>query len=192
MKRRPPCRSEFNRGLTERRKFPLHTGHYKLNECDRYPSRILQLLKDVAETSSTPEFDEICSYEDAGETLRIAPDSLSFDLGWRFLPAIEALPGDGVPGSLVASRLPAFQYETLQLVDLLQETADEFAQTSMRRELKLIRARYVSSLVYPCRRYQDLIDEAKALAKNAGPIPPHVERPTKLRNVVAGARRGSR
>lgn len=189
MKKRPSCRSEYNRGLAQRRAHPLHTGVYKLNECDGHPRRVLEMLNDIARLRSKGELDSYCLHTDAGESLRIAPDCMAFELGWRFLPAVEALVGDGVPQVLVAGSLPAFQHETLQIVDLFQEVADEYSGTSMRQELRLIRGGHLSSLVYPCNRYLDLIDKAKALTNNSGIRPPHHARPTKLCNVVTSTTR---
>ena len=184
MKKRPYCRSEYNRGLAQRRAYPLHTGLYKLNECDGYPRRVLRMIRDVAELQSEYEFNQYCLYQDAAEMLRMVPDCMAFELGWRFLPAVEALVGDGVPQAIVAGSLPGFEHKTLQVMDRFQQVADEYSRTSMLQELRRIRRGHVSSLVDPCLQYLDLIDRAKELTVHSGLTPPHRERPTRLCNVA--------
>ena len=183
MKIRPACRSEYNRGLAERRKYPLHTGEYKLDECDSHPRRLLELIQELSGIRYSQDLRSYCTHQDVNERLRRAPDGLSYLMAYKLLPAIEALSGDGVPELHIAQRMPTFVREGLRITDALQEVADEYRFWGVKEEVQRISMGYGSGLTSPCQAILRLIDSGKALKAYAGPLPPHHPRPTKLCNV---------
>ena len=177
------CRSEYNRGLAERRKYPLHTGEYKLNECGRHPQQLLDLIYELSEFQSRREFRSYSKFHDVNQQIRHAPNGLAFLIGHKLLPAIEALPGNGVPQLYIAQRMTMFVREGLRIIDELQEVADEYLLYDVNDDVQRIHTGHGSRLASPCRAILDLIDSGKRLTAFAGPLPAHHPRPTKLCNV---------
>ena len=149
------CRSEYNRGLAERRKCPLHTGEYKLNECGRHPQQLLDLIYELSEIQSRRALRSYSKFHDVNQQIRQAPNGLAFMIGHKLLPAIEALRGDGVPQLCIALRMTMFVREGLRIIDELQDVADEYLLYSVNDDVQRIRTGDGSRLTSPCHAILD-------------------------------------
>jgi hypothetical protein len=162
-KRLPTCRGEYNRGLAERRKYPLCSGRYKLDESLRYPEGALQHLKGIRECRSQRDLRDYCSFNDSRSVLLDTPQDLAFRLGYDTLPAIEALDRDGVPASVLATSIPVLEARAAELVNDLQRVAEQYQFCGIKNEFQAIRDGRPTDLQQACYGIVDLINDGLAL-----------------------------
>ena len=112
-----PCASELKRGLDMRTQHPLHTGLYKLREAQHAMGKCLdefELLSHLFRTKQPLKGN--CTYGDHTPWIKERPLRIAFELGWKVLPAIEALTGDGISREEVARYLTVFIQRVADLV----------------------------------------------------------------------------
>jgi hypothetical protein len=63
-----------------------------------------------------------CTYGDQASWIKVRPLDISFELGWKVLPAIQALIGDGVSAEDVSKFLPGIIQRIADLVNQCEKT----------------------------------------------------------------------
>lgn len=120
------CHRQYNRGFSERRAHPLHTGLYKLRESEMRLDRFLSNLAELMECRSRRQpLISIGAGNQAAIYLKRTPLWLAHSLSYDFLASVEALVGDGIPKPVVAMRLPTYEQQARLIVDDLQYARDE-------------------------------------------------------------------
>ena len=100
------CHEAFQRGLDDRKAYPLTLGDYKIRESLRGLGRISETLRNIAEDLKFKRrgyyrYFGVCTSDDADVWLKSVPAQLALDLGYNVVPAIKALARDGVPPAVV-------------------------------------------------------------------------------------------
>ena len=107
-----PCVLAFDTKQKERKQFPLRSGKYKLDEVHRALKEMLHAFDKIVEyrngknrqsyghfTTSFFQADEINTW------LRDVPTTLSGFLGYKLLPGVATLVGDGLSTSIVTQQI---------------------------------------------------------------------------------------
>ncbi len=100
------CHEAFQRGLDDRKAYPLTLGDYKIRESLRGLGRISETITKIAEDLKFKRrgyyrYFGACTSDDADVWLKSVPAQLALDLGYNVLPAIYALAADSVPHAIV-------------------------------------------------------------------------------------------
>ena len=112
-----PCATKLKKGLEERVKYPLGAGLYKLQEAKHRMGQCLEEFELLANLLKRKEpLRGLCTYGDHAPWIKERPLSIAYELGWKVLPAIEALIGDGVSAHEIAQHSPALLQGVATLV----------------------------------------------------------------------------
>lgn len=115
---RSRCRAAFEKGLLDRKKYPLPHGAYKLDE-------VVERIEREAAFDRT-NVTKQGRLNPRSALLRIPrrlPEMIAWDLGYNVVPAVAALVGDGVPASQVQDLLRTARERAVEIVhqcDLLR------------------------------------------------------------------------
>jgi hypothetical protein len=103
MSKKCTCYDAFNTGRAERAESPLKRGQFKLAEATNSIDRWRDLISTIAERLRTGgrfganESLGPCMAYERGKYLKCIPELLAHLMGYKILPGIAALEGDGVP-----------------------------------------------------------------------------------------------
>jgi len=113
-----PCSLSLKAGLVQRADHPLPSGLYKLRDAKREISRNLEEFQLLARLlQSKQPLRGNCTYGDHALWVKKWPTELAFELGWKVLPSIEALVGDGISDEKVKNCLPGYFRRIANLVN---------------------------------------------------------------------------
>ena len=109
---RTTCHDAFKTAQSERAKYPLRSGEYKLREVHTRLSRAKESMDKIGEHLKKPGGYELgqnlgpcCTTDDKAIWLKAIPMWVAEMLGYDILPAIKALTGDGIADRHVAAEL---------------------------------------------------------------------------------------
>lgn len=178
------CLTEYNRGLEARRQAPLHTGRYKLAEVEGH---IDSYNKNLCELAHCRRMKQPLTSLDAGNQpgtyIKKIPTWMSFEAGWRLMPAIEALVGDGVPERRVREAIRDLQPRVIAVLEECQSTLNRLQTHGVQVEYAAWDEGF-SLFHVPFDMYINIKCRADELLAYAGPRPATVLRPTALRNLI--------
>ena len=103
MTKKSICYDAFNAGRAARAESPLKRGQFKLTEATNSIDRWRDLISTIAERLRTGgrfganESLGPCMAYERGKYLKCIPELLAHLMGYKILPGIAALEGDGVP-----------------------------------------------------------------------------------------------
>jgi hypothetical protein len=123
--------ASYQRGLEERRNYPLHYGYYKLVEVTARMQSYLNEVKTIEKhkklNSRLPRNMSHCTREDAHVWLKRLPDVIAHRLGHDLLPSIHALHADGITASIVAQLSGNFARQTSAALYLCEKSRSTLA-----------------------------------------------------------------
>jgi hypothetical protein len=93
------CNEIYQDALNRRKKYPLHSGRYKLKEAANTLSRVIATLEWAGKNGNNPNV--MCMHYEFKVWTRQVPNLIAEKLGYYVVPAIYALPGDGVSKQFV-------------------------------------------------------------------------------------------
>jgi hypothetical protein len=118
-----PCSLAFKEGLVKREQHPLPSGLYKLRDAHREMSRCLDEFVLLARLLRAKQpLRGNCTYGDHAPWIKKRPIDISFELGWKVLPAIQALIGDGISAEETNQFLPGFIQRIADLINQCERT----------------------------------------------------------------------
>lgn len=118
-----PCSSAFKEGLVKREQHPLPSGLYKLRDAHREMGKCLDEFVLLARLLRAKQpLRGNCTYGDQAPWIKKRPIDISFELGWKVLPAIQALIGDGISNAEINKYLPGFIQRIADLVNQCERT----------------------------------------------------------------------
>lgn len=104
-----PCSLALKEGLDKRSEHPLPSGVYKLREAHSDLWQCLDEFHLLAELlRANQPLRGSCTWGDQATWIKQMPLVIAFEFGWKVLPGIQALVGDGVNVIEVAKELPGF------------------------------------------------------------------------------------
>lgn len=104
-----PCSSALKEGLDKRSQHPLTSGIYKLQEAHGDLWQCLDEFYLLAELLRAKQpLRGSCTLGDQALWIKKMPLVIAFEFGWKVLPGIQALVGDGVNVVEVTKELPVF------------------------------------------------------------------------------------
>jgi hypothetical protein len=116
------CRDTFNAARTQRTKYPLAKGRYKLGEAEHAIEDWLRLVNTIAERTqrgigfgAAENLPSCMSYEREA-FLKELPKKVAELVGYHILPGIAALEGDGVPKAEVQRLLRRAETDAQRLI----------------------------------------------------------------------------
>ena len=113
-----PCSLAFKEGLIKREQHPLPSGLYKLRDAHREMNKCLDEFVLLAKLLRAKQpLRGNCTYGDQAPWIKKRPVDISFELGWKVLPAIQALVGDGVSTAEINKLLPGFIRRIANLIN---------------------------------------------------------------------------
>ena len=113
-----PCSLGFKEGLTKREQHPLPSGFYKLRDAHREMSKCLDEFVLLAKLLRAKQpLRGNCTFGDQAPWIKKRPINISFELGWKVLPAIQALVGDGISVVEINNLLPGFIQRIATLIN---------------------------------------------------------------------------
>lgn len=113
-----PCSLAFKEGLAKRDLHPLPSGLYKLREIHREMSSCLDEFVLLAKLLRAKQpLRGNCTYGDQAPWIKKRPIGIAFGLGWKVLPAIQALIGNGISSEEIEKHLPGFIQKIAALVN---------------------------------------------------------------------------
>lgn len=118
-----PCSLALKEGLVKREPHTLPSGLYKLRDAHREMRSCLEEFLLLARLLRAKQpLRGNCTYGDQAPWIKKRPICISFELGWKILPAIQALPGDGVSSEDVDTQLPGYIQKIADLVNQCERT----------------------------------------------------------------------
>ena len=165
----PRCQCAFEEAQAKRRRNPLSSGAHKLREALRllkqFAATIIEIERLVCGTRKRDAGDLLgcCTIEDKAAWLKSLPKGIAACLGYDVLPAIDALTGDGVSGSVlrpVANGARSRAESIVQECDII----DGLIRISVDLEYQAMR-RNGSNLGVPIVDVMNLITSALSLAE---------------------------
>jgi hypothetical protein len=118
-----PCALAFGGKQKERKQFPLRSGKYKLDEVYRALKEMLHAFDKIVEYRKGKNRQPYGQVDLGGflafemdTWLRDVPITLSGFLGYKVLPGVGALAGDGVPTSIVTQQVQKLDAFTSQFL----------------------------------------------------------------------------
>jgi hypothetical protein len=137
------CQDAFQRGLQNRKAYPLSSGARRLKESLDAPQHVSETLRNIAadlklKARDYERYFGACTSDDADVWLKSVPAQLAFDLGYDVLPAIQALTLDGVPIDVV-SRCVARANSVIPIIIDHCEEARIALRRSVKREFRLMK-----------------------------------------------------
>ena len=113
-----PCSVAFKEGLVKREQHTLPSGLYKLRDAHREMAKCLDEFVLLAKLLRAKQpLRGNCTYGDQAPWIKKRPIDISFELGWKVLPAIQALVGDGISTTEINKILPGFIQRIADLVN---------------------------------------------------------------------------
>ena len=130
------CQDAFQRGLQNRKAYPLSSGARRLRESLDGPQHVSETLRNIAadlkpKARDYERYFGACTSDDADVWLKSVPAQLAFDLGYDVVPAIKALARDGVPPAVVNGCLA----RATRVVPVILDDCEE-ARIALRRGIK--------------------------------------------------------
>jgi hypothetical protein len=130
------CHEAFQRGLDDRKAYPLTLGDYKIRETLRDLQRISETITKIAadhrfKVRGYGRYFGCCTSDDAAVWLKRRPQNIAYDLGYYVIPAICALAGDGVPAHIVRACVARANSVTPTIIDDCEE-----ARIALRRGVR--------------------------------------------------------
>jgi len=137
------CHEAFQRGLDDRKAYPLTLGDYKIRESLRGLQRISETLRNIAEDLKFKRrgyyrYFGVCTSDDADVWLKSVPAQLALDLGYNVVPAIYALAADSVPHAIVGKCSSRANSVTPTIIDHCEE-ARIALRRGVKRELRMMK-----------------------------------------------------
>ena len=118
-----PCSLALKEGLANREKHPLPSGLYKLKDAFREIRRNLDEFTLLATLIRTKQpLVGYCTHGDQAHWIKQRPINIAYELGWKVLPAIFALSGDGVSNQEIKKHLPGLVQQIADLVNQCEKT----------------------------------------------------------------------
>jgi hypothetical protein len=141
------CSLSLKAGLAQRAEHPLPSGLYKLRDAHREMSKCLDEFVLLARLlRAKQQLRGNCTYGDQVPWIKRRPVDISFELGWKVLPAIQALISDGISAKDISKYLPGFIQRVADLVNQCEKTLPQI-KGPIRHEYE--RWRNHSSLITP-------------------------------------------
>jgi len=164
------CLRSFKKGVSDRKKYPLKWGAYKLDEAAHIGEVIFDNLCELTECQRLRRKMFCMNAADQVPLwLKNQPEWLAYTLGWKALPAFKCLIADGVPEVLINQHYPHFEERALELIDELESVRLEL-KSGIKPEYN--RLRNGDSLLLPVLRcYMSIIDDARDLMRFASMNP---------------------
>ncbi len=117
-----PCANAFKRGLLERAKYPLNLGIYKLTEFEKESSRCLNEFQILAHRLRYSQpLRGLCTYGDHAPWIKNRPTALAFEIGWKLLPAINALRLGEVSSTHIEKEFEFYILKIAELINTCEE-----------------------------------------------------------------------
>ena len=137
------CQDAFQRGLQNRKAYPLSSGARRLRESLDGPQHVSETLRNIAadlklKARDYERYFGACTSDDADVWLKSVPAQLAFDLGYDVLPAIQALTLDGVPIDVVSRCVARANSVTPTIIDHCEE-ARIALRRGVKRELRMMK-----------------------------------------------------
>ena len=153
-------RIEYQTGIEDRKKSPLHNGLYKLREVQRYPEYTLSTLNNLAQAKRWNEsLYPFIGEENARPWLIAQVKSLAYHAGKDLIPSITALRFDGLADIEIAKYLPTWRSQTNRLIDELQNAERQIKSYGVSKEYSLWKDGD-SVFIAPCKTFLTIICEA--------------------------------
>lgn len=153
-------RTEYQKGIEDRKKSPLHNGLYKLKEATRYPASTLRILRDLAKAKRFGEsLYPFIGEENAKPWLTLQAKSLAYHAGKDLIPSIEALKFDGLSETEFARFLPKWRSEATRLIDEIENAEYQIRTYGVTEEYSLWKDGD-SVFIEPCKTFLTIIHEA--------------------------------
>jgi len=153
------CLQSFNQGKAQRLTYPLHQGHYKLEERESrfvFNKETLRMVRDFLRGRSSCLYLGGCMASDKHTWIKNLPLDIAFSLGYDLLPGLLALKKEG---ALCVDRdYPAIEQGCLTLVDRCEQIRNAIKK-DIKVEYRLMKQG--GSLLEP------LIDDALYLVQRA-------------------------
>jgi len=113
-----PCSLALKEGLDKRSAHPLPSGVYKLLEAHSDLWQCLDEFYLLAELlRANQPLRGSCTWGDQAPWIKKMPLVIAFEFGWKVLPGIQALAGDGVADVEVTKELPGFVKRVAKLIN---------------------------------------------------------------------------
>ena len=140
-----PCRRAFDQGQASRRKHPLKSGVYKLDNALTAIRRLLRTMEAMYDHQNGKAWSDYpvslgsCLSDEMDEYLQHTPSMVADILGHDVLPAIAALEGDGLSPDEVHSLLRS---GTIWINDILRafDTLHRRLESNVKREVRAIQS----------------------------------------------------
>lgn len=160
------CQCEFDKGRDARRKYPLHSGAYKLVETADVLRSYLATLETIAvdrrqNAKGYGRHFGGCTSDDAHIWLRRLPGVIAYTLGYNVLPAIAALGADDVAPGDVRDALTQAQAAVARLVRDCEQVHQSL-KAGIAQEYKALRDDY-SDLPRLLDRALDIVESARSI-----------------------------
>jgi len=136
MTKQMTCQQIFIQAANERRQTPLCAGRYKLEEVLWSLIQIRDEIRRIAvfkRRRGKRWVPNLCCQEDMGDWLKSIPERVAYHLGWKLLPAFEALAHNDVDLADIAALRPWLTNEVEKLLEDL-ECARQDIRRSVGRE----------------------------------------------------------
>ena len=117
------CHHVYEHAQKRRTKYPLKSGDYKLQEANRSLKRVVATLErrgralDPFVMGKTPKLQPLCMDHEFRSWARNVPTLIADELGYKGVPSIEALTGDGFSPDAVKNILANIQPSLTKLID---------------------------------------------------------------------------
>jgi hypothetical protein len=113
------CLKAFRAGVIDRENHPLSSGRYKLVELLRLlessHEETIQIGLSFSSPVERPRYRH-CTGADKDVWLTTFTRILAYDLGYKLIPGLRALTGDGVPAESIPRHVPGVETQSRQLV----------------------------------------------------------------------------
>lgn len=124
------CFESCKEGEFHRLGYPLESGLYKIHDfrdqMDMWHQELVHIRWYVANLGGAGLL-SCCTVPEMPRWIKGLPSAIAYDLGFKFLPALDALPMDGIPSAVLKHELPPVKSRAFRLLRELDAVSQALA-----------------------------------------------------------------